>query len=345
VTARASTTADSPAATAALDGPLDPVPSEWPVLVTGAGGFVGGHIARLLASAGHRVRGLTRRTPASDRSAPGIEWITGDICDAEVRRRAVAGMRGVIHSAGWVSLGADRDNVSFAVNVESTARLLEEAAAAGAERFVYTSTLYALAAGTEQKPADESSPWNLSQVDSAYTRTKRLAEKIVLGANRPGFTTIAICPGMVQGPGDFKPTSTRIAKAFSRALLAIVPPGGIPIIDVEVLAVAHRRALVHGEPGVRYAVVGPYLSYGDLAALVAQVAGRPRWLMPLPEWSKPVVVTAARFWAPFVRRWWPDVSAALAEGGYLRLHISGDRANARFGLEHPQALESIERSL
>jgi dihydroflavonol-4-reductase len=251
----------------------------------------------------------------------------------------------VIHAASWVSLGPDRRRRSHPTNVESTAHLLAEAAAAGAERFVYTSTIYSLAAGTECHPADESTDWNLQQIDSDYTRTKRHAEQIVLAANRPQFSTIALCPGMVQGPRDTKPTSTTIAKAFSRAIVAIVPPGGIPIIDVELLALAHRRALVCGNGGERYAVVGPYLSYGDLAALVASLTGRPRWLIPLPDRLGPMVVSAAGWSGPLARRWWPDISRQLAAGGFLRLHVRGDRANACFGLEHPPAADSIARSL
>ena len=217
---------------AAIAG-LDPEPSLWPVLVTGGGGFVGGHVARQLAAVGHRVRALTRRPAQVEESDPPIDWIVGDLRDQAVRRRALEGVRGVIHTASWVSLGPDRLGISHATNVEATAQLLAESAEAGAERFVYTSTLYSLAAGTREQPADEFSAWNLQRVDSAYMRTKRQAEQLVLAANRPRFSTIALCPGMVQGPRDTKPTSTKIAKAYSRSLVAIVPPGGIPIIDVE----------------------------------------------------------------------------------------------------------------
>jgi len=324
---------------------LDPEPSEWPVLVTGGGGFVGGHIARQLGAAGHRVRALTRRPPRVEEIDPPVEWIVGDLRDQAVRRRALEGARGVIHTASWVSLGPDLLGVSHAINVEATACLLAESVEAGAERFVYTSTLYSLAAGTSQQPADEFSAWNLQRFDSAYMRTKRQAEQLVLSANGPRFSTIALCPGMVQGPRDTKPTSTRIAKAYARSPVAIVPPGGIPIIDVGLLALAHRRALVCGEGGQRYAVVGQYLGYRDLAAMVASLTGRPRWKIPIPDRLEPLVVAAAGWTGPLLRLWWPDVSRELAAAGFLRLHIRGDRANHCFGLVHPPALDSIARSL
>ena len=204
----------------------EPDPADWPVLVTGAGGFVGGHVARAFAGAGHRVRGLTRRPPDVEPGDPMIEWHVGDLRDVEALRRALEGVRAVVHAAGWVSLGLDPDGLSHALNVDATARLLAEAPSAGVARFIYTSTLYTLAAGTPEAPADEFAGWNLARVNSPYTRTKREAERLVLEADGRGLSTIALCPGMVMGPRDRKPTLTAIVRSLSRHRVVVLPTGG-----------------------------------------------------------------------------------------------------------------------
>jgi dihydroflavonol-4-reductase len=322
---------------------VDPDPAAWPVLVTGAGGFVGGHVARRLAEAGHRVRGLSRRPPDVRAGDPPIEWIVGDLRDPGVVRRASAGVRGVIHSAAWVSLGPDRRGVSRAVNVDATRRLLDEARRAGAERFVLTSTLHTLAAGTPEAPADEDAPWNLACVDSPYARTKREAEDLVRAASGDGLTTVVICPGMVLGERDAKPTSTLLVRTMARHRIVATPGGGIPIVDASVVARAHRRALVCGEPGTRYAVVGEYLSYAGLARLAAEVAGRPRVVVALPDVLERPLKATARALARLGLT--SEFSGATVAGGFLRLYVSGARADRCFGLVHPPAVESVRAAL
>jgi dihydroflavonol-4-reductase len=323
----------------------DPDPLLWPVLVTGGGGFVGGHVARALAKAGHAVRAISRRPVSSEPDDSQTEWLIGDLTDAEFRRRALEGVRGVIHTAGWVSLGPDVLGTSYSSNVELTRSLLADASQVGVERFVYTSTLYTLAAGTLHQPADESTTWNLERLDSPYTRTKRIAERLVLEASRPGFTTIALCPGMVLGPRDLKPTSTKVVRTMARMNIALLPQGGIPIIDAAVAALAHRRALISGGEGERYAIVGPYLSYPDMAQIVAAITGRPRRVILIPDRLAPLVEWSADCVGFLSLRKLPNVSRELIAGGFLRLHVSGARADACFGLVHPPAIETIAQSL
>jgi dihydroflavonol-4-reductase len=328
-----------------LDPPAwkDPTPQEWPVLVTGAAGFVGGHVARYLAECGHMVRGLTRTPPNLRADDPHIEWLVGDLSDPQTRSEAVGGVRGVIHTAGWVSLGRDPTGLSQANNLDATCSLLDDARRAGVARFILTSTLHTLAAGTAEEPANETTPWNLDCVDSPYSRSKREAEARVRQASEPRFETVVLCPGLVVGPRDPKPTSTKLLRTLSRSAVAFLPGGGIPIVDANVVALAHRRALSSGQPGDRYAVVGPYLSYVEMARLVARIAGNPQLIVPLPS----LLAGPLRASAVLLNRLGltSELSGTTVSGGFLALHVSGRRADLGFGLVHPPALESVRSAL
>ena len=328
-----------------MASPLDPDPADWPVLVTGASGFVGGHVARDLARQGHRVRGLTRSAPHVEPGDPEIEWVRGDLRDPHDRRQALREVRAVVHSASWVSLGSDPRGEGRSVNVEATRGLLAESVAAGVERLVYTSTLHTLAAGSAAAPANEQAPWNLDQVDSPYSRTKREAEALVLDGVGGRLSTVALCPGMVIGARDRKPTSTSLLIAMARSPVAFLPAGGIPIIDARVAALAHRRALVGGGTGHRFALAGPYLSFLDLASLVREITGYPRWMIAIPDACKGPMVRCAGWFDRLLGGRWIEVSAGTVAGGFLRLHVSGQRADQAFQLIHPDPSDSIALAL
>jgi dihydroflavonol-4-reductase len=229
--------------------------------------------------------------------------------------------------------------------VTATADLLERAQDVGVERFVYTSSLWTVGAGTQEHPADEDSAWNLDCVRCPYCATKREAEGLVLERNVPGFHTMVLCPGLVIGPRDVRMTSTRVLLSMARRRILFLPRGGIPVIDAGVLALAHRRVLECGEPGQRSIVAGPYLSYTEMAALVAQVTGRPKLIRTIPDfWKRPLAAVAGH-----LDRWTggrlADFSAAAVAGAFLRLHATGRRADSAFGLAHPDPLTSIAEAL
>ncbi|MFD5174387.1 NAD-dependent epimerase/dehydratase family protein [Nocardia sp. NPDC058379] len=169
------------------------------VLVTGASGFVGGAIVRALLARGVPVRAMVREPS----SAPaGAEVAVADLADTAALARAVTGVRAVVHAAALLG-EFGRPAEFFAVNVAGTDRLMQEAAAAGAERFVFIGSPSALMApdGGDQLEIDETTPYPARFLNS-YCETKAVAEQLVLAADTPTFTTCSLRPRAVWGPGD-----------------------------------------------------------------------------------------------------------------------------------------------
>ena len=230
------------------------------VYVTGATGFVGGHVARELHERGADVR--DERVDLLDR--PGLE-------------RVVAGCDAVVHVAALYSYDAPPEQFQR-VNVEGTRTLLDVAAHAGVGRFVHCST-----AGTcgpvPGRPAteeDKPPPWEL---EVPYKRTKLAAEQLALEAN-----AVVVNPTTPIGEGDRKPTPTgrMIAGVAQGRIRGYVPTTGLNVVDVRDVARGHALALERGEPGERYLLGGVDLSLEDLFAAVARLAGRRRPRVRVP---------------------------------------------------------------
>src|SRR6266496_4316282 len=126
-----------------------------PALVTGASGFLGWHVARVLVERGHRVRALVRAGSRVD--GLDVEAVTGDLRDAGSLERAVAGCGLLFHVAADYRLWAKDPSELYRSNVDGTRNLLQAAKSAGVERVVYTSTVGCIGVphggiGNEEEP-------------------------------------------------------------------------------------------------------------------------------------------------------------------------------------------------
>src|SRR3954469_8441151 len=110
-----------------------------PSLVTGASGFLGWHVARVLIERGHSVRALVR--PGSRVDTLDVQTVTGDLRDRQSLDRAVAGCGLVFHVAADYRLWSKNPDDLYKSNVDGTRNLLEASEHAGVERIVYTSTV------------------------------------------------------------------------------------------------------------------------------------------------------------------------------------------------------------
>jgi len=246
--------------------------------LTGATGFVGGHVLRELLAAGYQVRALTRR---KDARLEACEPVVGDLRRAGDLVPALRDCRYVVHCAALYSFAPrDRRNIRE-INVAGTAGLAESARIAGVERMIVTSSSATVGpARNGRLPTEED--WAVADGrHSAYHRSKLDQERAALAGRVPA---VLVLPTTPVGPGDWKPTPTgRLVLDFARGRIFAGPPdGGLNLVPVEDVARAHVLALEKGRVGERYIIGGENLSLREVWEMLAEVTGRrpPRWRVP-----------------------------------------------------------------
>jgi dihydroflavonol-4-reductase len=255
-------------------------------LVTGATGFVGSAVARILAVRGHDLRLLTRAS-SDRRNLAGLkaEVVTGDLTDPESLRRAAAGCRFVVHVAADYRFWVPDPQPMLHANVDGALAMVRAAADAGAERIVHCSSVAALGQIGDGTPADEATPTNEADFVGIYKRSKYLAEKAVLDlAQRESLPVVVVNPSSPVGPRDIKPTPT--GKMILDAAAGRVPAyidTGLNIVHVDDVAEGHVLALEKGRVGERYILGGENMLLKDILGLVADVVHRRPPFIRLPE--------------------------------------------------------------
>ena len=263
------------------------------VCVTGADGFVGGHVVRLLAERGYTVRGTHRGRGRGERriAALGGEPVVADVLDRSALDAAVSGSKIVIHCAGAV--GSPPTGRAWEANVAGPARAVEAAAAAGAERVVVTSSVLALGFAPPGRTGDEEDRVE-APVPLSYPDSKREGERAALDAGRRlGVEVVVVNPGYVLGPPVHREGpggSSLVVCQYMRGRLPAVMDGQTNLVDVRDVAEGHVLAAERGRPGERYVLGGQDIAWAELFERIAEVSGVRHPVLVLP----PRLATAAR---------------------------------------------------
>jgi nucleoside-diphosphate-sugar epimerase len=240
------------------------------VLVTGASGFTGSHLARMLVESGHDVRALIRRTSALDLlKGVEVEPFEGDLSDESRLRQAVRGVDRVFHIAAVYREARLSDHHYHDVNVLGTRRLAE-AALAEAIPFLYCSTCGVH--GEVQGEADENAPYNPGDV---YQRTKVEAENIVLALRERGLRAVILRPVGIYGPGDRR--FLKLFKGVARRRFPMIGSGRVSYHLTHVEDVARgflKAAETPAAYGEAFILAGArYTTVEELVGLIARKAG------------------------------------------------------------------------
>ncbi len=282
------------------------------VFLTGASGFLGGHLLRELRDTGCQVKALSRR-PESDAAiaSQGGVPVRADLADSASLLSAIDGCEAVFHAAADTSIWKPHATAQTATNVQGTENMLQAAQAAGVQAFVHTSSVAAYS-HLVQGILDESVTQRGTESWINYERTKHVSEQAV---KRSALPWIVLQPSHILGPGD-RHNWARLIMLIDREKLPGIPPGVGSFADVREIAKAHVRAWERQRFGQSYLVGGEQASFVDFVHRVGAALGKNTPRGATPAWALMAFARLTDAWSRVTGKE-PD---ATPEGAALTSH-------------------------
>ncbi len=253
-------------------------------LVTGASGFIGSHVTRLLIERGDDVIVLARKTSKVEPLEElGAKVVRGDIGDRRLVRRAMRDVERLFHIAGTANLALSRER-TFRLNVEATRIVLEEALRTEVQRAVLTSSAAAIGPSAPGAMADERAVWDAGRYAIPYVDSRHAAEVEAMRLVARGLPLVIVNPTHVLGAGDRGRSSTAIVLRFLRRQIPAYVDGTLNIVGVEDVARGHLLADERGNVGERYILGNRNFTLDRLFADLGRISGvePPSLKLPLP---------------------------------------------------------------
>lgn len=315
--------------------------------VTGATGFVGSHVARILAEQGAQLRLLVR--PASDlRNVEGLtaDLVQGDLRDSSCLQKAVTGCEAVFHVAADYRLWVRDPAQMYRSNVEGTRAILDAARNGGVRRVVYTSTVATMGFMQNGHPANENSPVSLAGMIGHYKQSKFLAEEVALHAGRSGMDVVVLNPTTPVGERDIKPTPTgRIIVDFLKRKFPAYVDTGLNLVDVRECARGHVAALEKGRSGERYILGGENLTLKQILDRLAAITG-----LPSPRTRVPYAVALAagvidQVVTGHIFRGEPRATVDAVRMSRKKMFVSSEKAERELGWQPGLVTDALRRAV
>ncbi len=318
------------------------------VLVLGASGFVGYHIARALVGRGVRVRGLVRPTsPREDLDTLGVACAVGNLLEPESLVRAMDGCASVYHAAADYRLWARDVRSLYETNVTGTANVIRAAHQAGVSKVIYTSTVGALGLPADGGVGTEDTPVKLADMIGHYKRSKFLAEREARNvAGELGVRLYVVHPTTPVGERDIKPTPTgQIITDFLRGRMPAYIETGLNIVDVRDVAEGHILAGSRGQPGRSYILGCKNMTLKQILDTLSSVSGRK------PPWAR--LPYAVAYGTAVLDTWIsmaipgrePRASLEAVRMAAKRMFFDASRAVCELGMPQSPVEEALERAV
>ncbi len=318
-----------------------------PTFLTGATGFLGSHVARVLAEQGADLRLLVRRT-SNVKNLEGLkaETAMGDLRDAASLEKAMSGCDTVFHVAADYRLWLRDPNEMYRSNVEGTRAILEAARKNGVKSVVYTSSVGTVGFSGNGQPADEDSPVSLAEMIGHYKRSKFMAEQIALEAGRSGMRVVTVNPTTPIGEQDIKPTPTgRIVVDFLKRKFPAYVETGLNLVDVRECARGHVVALEKGKSGERYILGGENLTLKQILDKLGAITGLPSPKVKLPYFVAYLAGAVGETVSGRILGREPRATVETVRMGKKKMWASSNKAERELGWEITPADDALRRAV
>ena len=316
--------------------------------LTGATGFVGASLARLLLEKGHYLKLLSRK--GNDRrnlkGLDHIEIIEGDLTDPSTYAAALEGCAYLFHVAAdyriWVPDPASMNRI----NVDGTILLMKAAQKAGVGKIVYTSSVATLGIPRDGTPGTEDTPVTLEDMIGVYKRSKYLAEEAVQKMiDQEGLRAVIVNPSTPIGPRDIKPTPTgRIIIEAATGRMPAYVDTGLNVVHVDDVAMGHWLALEKGTIGQRYILGGDDMGFEELLCTVSDLTGGKPPLCKIPRAPLFPLAYAAELIAQFTNKE-PFVTVDGLKMSRKKMFFSSAKAQNELGYAPRPAKEAIKDAI
>jgi len=311
------------------------------VLVTGGSGFIGQHLVSELVGRGRQVRVLDVRLPS--RALPTVDYVQGSVLDAELVRKAVAGVGDVYHLAGLPGMWK-KDRTEFhAVNYTGTEIVLAAARSLGVRRFLHCSTesiLFHTADGDDV--AAEEASLSVEHMPGPYTRSKMLADRLALEAAASGMHVVVGCPTMPIGPHDHNltPPTAMLQHFLSGGLVQMYLDFVVNLVDVRDAALGLMLAMESGRAGQRYIIGGESLLLSQVLALMGTASRRRKLFVPVPGQLAELAASIIEFKANYLTRRQPTATVEGVRIARAATALSIEKARRELGYA-PRSIEAV----
>jgi dihydroflavonol-4-reductase len=259
------------------------------ILLTGATGLLGSHIAFELTGSGEKLRALKRKNASTailekvfrfysenaDELLARIEWVEGDLLDVGSLEDAMDGITHVYHSAAVVSFLPSDKNYLLQVNIEGTANLVNIALDSGVKKFCHVSSVAALGRTINGNTIDEDVWWKSSPDNSWYAISKYGGEREAWRATEEGMDVIILNPSLILGPGDENRSSSEVMRVLKKgnSWFTNGVTGYVDARDVAKAAVLLMKSEIKNE---RFIINAANLSFKEFFDKVLLLFGKPK---------------------------------------------------------------------